>query len=492
MNPGGINPEQIRRLAEAIARELAAEEVGAAAAAAPGAAERAPAPPVRAEALGEGVFGTIDEAMRAARAAFLELDRVGLSRRVAIIEGIRSALRPQAEPLARLAVEETGLGRVEDKVQKNLLVTNKTPGPEDLAPTATTGDHGLVLIEPAPFGVIGAITPVTNPSSTIICNAIAMVSAGNTVAFNAHPSAKRVSAETVRLLNRAIVAAGGPANVVTCMAEPTIESANELMRHPLTRIIVVTGGPGVVKAAMGAGRRAICAGPGNPPAVVDATADIEKAGRDIVFGHSFDNNVICTDEKEVIVVDAVADALKAVMRRSGAVELPASELPRLERVIFEKNAGPRGHAIVHRKFVGKNASLILSELGISAGPEARTVLVEVPNDHPLIWTEQMMPVLPLTRVRSVDEAIDLAVDAEGGCFHTASMHSHDLPALSKMARRCNCSIFVKNGPTLAGLGYQAEGATSFTIASPTGEGLTGPRSFSRFRRCTLVDHFRIV
>jgi acyl-CoA reductase-like NAD-dependent aldehyde dehydrogenase len=485
----GINPEQIRRLAEAIARELNAQGLGAAPAPGPtpSASQAHPSVP-----LGEGVFGTVDEAVRAARVAFLELGRVGLERRQEMIASIRRTLRPEAEPLARLAVEETGLGRVEDKVQKNLLVTNKTPGTEDLVPTASTGDHGLMLIEPAPFGVIGAITPTTNPSSTIICNAIGMVAAGNAVAFNAHPSAKRVSAETVRLLNRAILAAGGPANVVTCMAEPTIESANELMRHPLTRIIVVTGGPGVVKAAMGAGRRAICAGPGNPPAVVDASADLEKAGRDIVFGHSFDNNLICTDEKEVIVVDAAADALKAAMRRHGAVELKPSDLPRLERVIFEKNAGPRGHAIVHRKFVGKNASLILNELGISAGPEVRTVLIEVPNDHPLIWTEQMMPVLPLTRVRSVDEAIDLAVDAEGGNFHTATMHSHDLSALSKMARRCNCSIFVKNGPNVAGLGYEAEGYTSFTIASPTGEGLTTARSFSRFRRCTLVDHFRIV
>ena len=180
------------------------------------------------------------------------------------------------------------------------------------------------------------------------------------------------------------------------------------------------------------------------------------------------------------------------MKRAGAVELKAADLPRLERVIFEKNAGPRGHAVVNRKLVGKNASVILQELGIPAGPEVRCVLVDVPNDHPLVWTEQMMPVLPLTRVRTVDEAIDLAVAAEGACYHTATMHSHDLAALSRMARLCNCSIFVKNGRAVAGLGAGGEGFTSFTIASPTGEGLTGPRSFSRWRRCTLVDQLRIV
>lgn len=477
-----LSPEEIRRIAEAIAQKLVGN---AGSQAAPSAA---PAP----ASLGDGVFATLDEAAKAARAAFISLQSIGLEQRKAIIESMRRTMRAEAENLARLAVDETGLGRFEDKIQKNLLVTNKTPGPEELTPTAISGDHGLMLLEPAPFGVIGAITPVTNPPSTIICNAIGMVSAGNTVVFNAHPSAKRVSMATIRHLNQAIVAAGGPTNVLTCIAEPTIQSAGELMKHPLIRLLVVTGGPAVVAAAMNSGKRAICAGPGNPPAVVDATADIEQAGRNIVLGHSFDNNVICVDEKECIVVDSVADALKASMKRHGAVEIKPSDLARLEKVIFEKNAGPRGHATVNRKFVGKNASLILQELGIPAGPEVRCLIVEVPNDHPLVWTEQMMPVLPVTRVRTVDEAIDLAVEAEGGCYHTATMHSHDLGALSKMARKCNCSIFVKNGRSVDGLAVAGEGYTSFTIASPTGEGLTTPRSFSRWRRCTLVDHFRIV
>ncbi len=438
------------------------------------------------------IFSTIDSAVQAATVAFQALDQIGLERRFAIVEAMREVMRGEAKPLAELAVSETGLGRVEDKVQKNLLVANKTPGPEDLAPQAVSGDHGLVLIEPAPFGVIGAITPVTNPSSTIICNAIGMVSAGNAVVFNPHPSAKRVSAETVRRLNRAIVVSGGPENLLSCVAEPTIETAQEMMKHPGVRLLVVTGGGAVVAAAMNSGKRAICAGPGNPPAIVDPTADLEKAGRQIVFGHSFDNNVICVDEKEVIAVGPAADPLKAYMKRAGAYELAAAELPRLEQAIFEKGAPPRGHAVVRKELVGKNASVILGKLGIGVGPEIRTILVEVPQDHPLIWTEQMMPVLPLTRVKSVDEAIDLAVEAEGKCFHTATMHSHDLAALSKMARRCNCSIFVKNGPALAGLSVGGEGYTSFTIASPTGEGLTSPRSFSRWRRCTLVDQFRIV
>src|ERR1017187_3145273 len=328
------SPEQIRRLAEVIARELV-----------PDAGAGYPPP-----SAGGGVFSTLDGAVAAAAVAFKALDALGLEKRHEVIESMRDTMRQNAHSLAALAVEETGLGRVEDKVQKILLVSTKTPGPEELTPTAITGDHGLALIEPAPFGVIGAITPVTNPSSTIICNSIGMVAAGNTVVFNPHPSARRVSLETVRLLAAAIVKAGGPPNTVTCTAEPTIQSAGELMKHPRIRLLVVTGGGAVVAAAMNYGKRAICAGPGNPPAIVDETADIEKAGRDVVFGQSFDNNVICTDEKEVIAVASIADALKGAMKKAGAFELPASELPRLENVIFEKGAGPRGRQQeIHRQ-----------------------------------------------------------------------------------------------------------------------------------------------
>lgn len=512
MSQTGLTPEQIRSIALAIAREIQPQGAGKPATAAPLASRpmcapppphaprpastpapvRSSAPPAKGGVYGDGVFQTLDQAIDAAVAAFYAFGDLGLSKRTAIIAALRAALRLESDRLAKEAWEETGLGRYEDKRQKNALVIEKTPGPEILTPQAITGDHGLVLIEPAPFGVIGAITPVTNPTSTIICNAIGMLSAGNSVVFNVHPSAKRVSAETVRIINRAIVAAGGPPNTVTCMAEPTLESAQALMAHPKIRILVITGGPGVVKAAMLSGKRAICGGPGNPPVVVDETADIEQAGKRIVYGHSFDNNIICVDEKECIVVDRVADDLKKAMVRNGAYEVHARDLPRLEKIIFSKNAGPRGHATVNKDLVGKNASVILKELGVHAGPEVRCLIVEVPNDHPLVWTEQMMPVLPITRVRNVDEAIDLAVQAEGACFHTAVMHSHDIRALSKMARECNCSIFSKNGTGVDGLSHMGEGYTSFTIASPTGEGLTTALSFSRWRRCTLRDHFRIV
>jgi len=451
-----------------------------------------PAPQAAAAGDRLGVFQDVDGAVRAAREAQPAFVRLPLAARARIIAAIRETMMAQAAALARAAHEETGLGRVEDKVVKNLLVTQKTPGLEDLYPEAVTGDHGLSLIEPAPFGVIGAITPVTNPTSTIICNAIGMLAAGNTVVFNVHPSARRCSIQTVALLNETIRAAGGPPNVVTCLAEPTIETAQELMRHRSIRLLVVTGGGAVVKAAMASGTRAICAGPGNPPVVVDDTAHIEKAGRDIVLGASTDNNIICTDEKEVLVVASVADALVRAMIQSGAVMVDRSQLAQLDTVVFSEVHGPRREAHVNRDLVGKNAGVILRAIGMNVPDSVRLAIVEVEESHPLLWTEQMMPVLPVCRVPHVDYAIALAVDVEGGHRHTAVMHSTNIDSLSRMARECDCSIFVKNGRSQAGLGLDAEGFASFTIASPTGEGLTGPRSFSRWRRCVMVDHFRIT
>ncbi len=470
---------------EAIARKIAGELGGSARPAAR--AEAAPALPA-----GGGMFATVDEAVKAARAAQPKFAGLTLEKRNRIIAAIRATMREQGAALAKSAHDETGLGRYEDKVLKNQLVTEKTPGTEDLQPQAYTGDHGLTLVEPAPFGIIGAITPTTNPTSTIICNTIGMLAAGNAVVFNAHPSAKRCSAETIVLINKAITGAGGPANIVCGVATPTVESAQELMKHPGIRILVVTGGGGVVKAAMASGKRAICAGPGNPPVVVDETADISQAARDIVTGSSFDNNIICVDEKEVIVVDSVASALVQAMQRNDAVLLDPSRMAQVENLIFTKNNGPRQHSVMNKDMIGKNAGYILNKIGLSVPPSTRLAFAVVNQDHPLLWTEQMMPILPVTRVPTVDAAIDLAVEMEDNNRHTFVMHGRDIDSLSRMARECNASIFVKNGRAVAGLGYGGEGFTSFTIASPTGEGLTSARHFSRWRRCVMVDQFRIV
>lgn len=440
-----------------------------------------------------GIFPDVGAAVDAATTAFRQLDLLPLARREDIIRHMRQAARDHAQVLAYEAWQETGMGRYEDKIEKNLLVADKTPGPEILQPIAWSGDRGLTLTERAPYGVIASITPSTNPTSTVINNAIGMVSAGNAVVFNPHPMAKMVSAHTIAVFNEAIRQAGGPPNLITCVAEPTIESAQALMQHPGVRLVVVTGGGAVVREAMRSGKKAICAGPGNPPAIVDETANIEQAARDIVKGASFDNNVICTDEKEIIAVEAVADQLKTALKARGAVEITSWQLSRLLKVILHEDRGPGEHSVVNKDWVGQNAGRILKEIGIDAGREVRLVLAEVDNPrHQLVWTEQLMPVIALVRVHNADEAIDLAIEAEHGYRHTAVMHSKNLDNLSRMAREFGGSIFVKNGPNLAGLGYGGEGFTSFSIATPTGEGMTTARDFTRVRRCTLVDSFRIV
>ncbi len=452
--------------------------------------QRQPSPPMAGS--GAGVHDTVDAAVSAARAAFDQYRAQGLEARHRIIDAIRSLMREHARELAVMAHRETGFGRAEDKEKKNLLVIEKTPGPEDLETQTWTGDNGLTLTEHAPFGVIGAITPTTNPTATIINNTIAGVSAGNAIVFNCHPNAKAVSAHTIRLLNSAITGAGGPANLVACVAEPTIASAQALMNHPGVRILLVTGGPGVVEEARKTTKRGILAGPGNPPVVVDETADLDLAGREIVRGASFDNNLICTDEKEVFVVASVADELLKAMVAHGGYLLAEHELKKLDRLIFKEAPHDGTPGKTNPKWIGQNAGDILAAIGVTGADEKRLVVADVPVTHSLIWTEQMMPVMPVARVPDVNRAIELAVKAEHGCCHTASVFTRNVDVITRMARETDVSIFVANAATLAGLGDGGEGFTSFSIASPTGEGLTRPRSLSRERRLAVAGGLRIV
>ncbi|MCP4202508.1 MAG: aldehyde dehydrogenase EutE [bacterium] len=449
-----------------------------------------PAPIADSEAL--GILDTVDAAVAAAEIAYQEYDAIGLDGRFRLIQSIRQAMERDAAELARMAHEETGLGRPEDKEKKNLLVARKTPGPEDLTPKAVTGDRGMTVTEFAPWGVIAAITPTTNPTATIINNTIATLSAGNSLVFNAHPSAKRVSAENVRRINRAVLEAGGPANLVCAVPEPTIESAQQLMNHPGVRVLLVTGGPGVVKEALNTDKKAITAGPGNPPVLVDESADIERAAREIIRGASFDNNMVCTDEKETFVVRSKADELLRAFGRDRAVVLKEYQLQQLERVIFRELGAPERPGKINPKWIGQNAGRILREIGVEAGNSVRLVVVEVPKEHSLVWTEQMMPVMPVVRVGSVNEGIDLSVRAEHGYRHTASIYSNNVENITRMARAMKTSIFVANAANIAGLGEGGEDFTSFSIATPTGEGLTRPRTFARIRRLTVAGSLRIV
>lgn len=446
--------------------------------------QQATAPDTNANA--PGIFEDMNEAVEAAYAAQKELFEYSLEGRKRITDSIKNHLINFVEELAQLAVDETGMGRVSDKILKNTVAIQKTPSVEDLKSGVFTGDDGLTLLEMSPFGVIGAISPSTNPSETVICNAIGMIAAGNSVVFSPHPGAYRTSNRTVVLINEAIAMAGGPKNLVVSVDNPTMAKVDIMLNHKKINMLCATGGPGVVKAVLSTGKKAIGAGAGNPPVLVDKTADLEKAAKDIISGCSFDNNLPCVAEKEVIVVEEAADYLIFNMKKHGAYEIkdPAL-LAKLEKLVLVDKFTP------NKDYIGKNADYILSKLGIQVDPSIKVIIMEVAGDHPFVVGELMMPVLPIVRVKDVKEGIDLACKVEHGFRHTAICHSKNVDVLTEMGHRIQTTIFVKNGPSYAGIGVGGEGYTTFTIAGPTGEGLTSASSFTRKRRCVLVNGFNI-
>ena len=408
------------------------------------------------------------------------------------IAAIREAGEKHARDLAELAVSETGMGRVEDKFAKNVAQARGTPGVECLSPQVLTGDNGLTLIENAPRGVVASVTPSTNPAATVINNAISLIAAGNSVILPRIRRRKKSPSGRLRCSTRAIVAAGGPENLLVTVANPDIETAQRLFKFPGIGLLVVTGGEAVVEAARKhTNKRLIAAGAGNPPVVVDETADLARAAQSIVKGASFDNNIICADEKVLIVVDSVADELMRLMEGQHAVKLTAEQAQQLQPVLL-KNIDERGKGTVSRDWVGRDAAKIAAAIGLNVPQETRLLFVETTAEHPFAVTELMMPVLPVVRVANVADAIALAVKLEGGCHHTAAMHSRNIENMNQMANAIDTSIFVKNGPCIAGLGLGGEGWTTMTITTPTGEGVTSARTFVRLRRCVLVDAFRIV
>jgi len=434
-----------------------------------------------------GVFATVDEAVDRAIEAQKRLLIMPLERRKDIIAAIREAILENNERLSGLAVEETSLGRYDDKIRENILCVTRTPGVEDIRPEVITGDNGIMLLEYAPVGVIGALTPITNPTGTFIHNSISMIAAGNAVVFNAHPSARKTSLATIRVIHQAIVDAGGPPGLIACVAEPTLETARQIIDHPKINMLVATGGKPVVKAVLSSGKKAIGAGAGNPPVLVDETAHIRKAAESIINGASINNNIFCTCEKEVIVVDEVAGILLKFMQETGkAYLLTPEEAERVTKLVVT----PEGKIDI--KYIGRNVQVILKAVDIDVSEECRLAIFEAPQDHPLFWLEQMMPIMPVVRVKNVQEGIRLGVEVEQGNRHTAIMHSTNVDNMTAFARAVQTTIFVKNGPAYAGIGLGGEGHTAFTIAGPTGEGLTSARSFTRQRRCTLVESFRII
>ncbi len=365
----------------------------------------------------KGVFSDMNEAIEASKKTQKIVARMSMDQREAIISNIRQKIRENAEILARMGVEETGMGNVGHKILKHQLVAEKTPGTEDITTTAWSGDRGLTLIEMGPFGVIGAITPCTNPSETVLCNTIGMLAGGNTV----------------------------------------------------------------VTAVLSSGKRGIGAGAGNPPALVDETADIRKAAEDIVNGCTFDNNLPCIAEKEIVAVDSIADELLHYMvNEQGCYMISKEEQDALTEVVLK---GGR----LNRKCVGRDAKTLLGMIGITVPDNIRCITFEGPKEHPLIAEELMMPILGVVRAKDFDDAVEQAVWLEHGNRHSAHIHSKNVDNITKYAKAIDTAILVKNGPSYAALGFGGEGYCTFTIASRTGEGLTSASTFTKRRRCVMTD-----
>lgn len=428
-----------------------------------------------------GVFSDMNEAIAAAKEAQKHIHRMSMDQREQIISIIRRKTRENAEILARMGVEETGMGNVPHKILKHQLVAEKTPGTEDITTTAWSGDRGLTLIEMGPFGVIGAITPCTNPSETIICNTMGMLAGGNTVVFNPHPAAIKTSKFAINMLNEASLEAGGPDNIACTVEKPTMDSSNVMMSHPDIQLIAATGGPGVVTAVLSSGRRGIGAGAGNPPALVDETADIRKAAEDIINGCTFDNNLPCIAEKEVVAISSVVpELIHYMVSEQGCYLASPEEIKKLENTVLT----PKG---LNRNCVGRDAKTLLGMIGVTVPDNIRCIIFEGKKEDKLIAEELMMPILGIVSAKDFDDAVEQAVWLEHGNRHSAHIHSKNIDHITTYAKAIDTAILVKNAPSYAALGFGGEGYCTFTIASRTGEGLTSAKSFTKQRRCVMSD-----
>ena len=439
----------------------------------------------------DGVFQTVNDAVAAAKVAQAGLVTASLAVRAAAIQCIRDVVVEQAEELGKIEFEETKIGRLDHKIEKLVVVGRKVPGMEMVTTEAVSGDHGLAVTEHAPYGVLGVITPVTHSVPTLACNAIMMLAGGNTLVVNPHPSGARSAAIATQRWTRAIHEETGLENLICLIEKPTLESANEIFTHPDIAMLVVTGGPGVAKAAMASSKKAVVAGPGNPPVVVDETADLEKAAAGIVFGAAYDNNLLCIGEKEVFVVAAVADRLLEAMSRHGAYRLTSAQIDALAKLALHKDE-KSGHWIPDRKFVGKDPDVLAGAVGVSVPRGTQLLYGEVDERSPWLPCEQMMPFLPVMRCPNVDDAIARAVHFEHGFGHTAIIWSQTVDNMTKMGKAVDTTLFIKNGACMTGLGLGGEGFVSYSIATPTGEGPTSPLTFTRVRRCVMVDNLRIL
>lgn len=435
---------------------------------------------------GDGLFDRIEDAISAAKAAQKKFVDLGREIRYKIVDSIRKDSLASKERLARMAVDETKMGRYEDKIAKNEVGALYTPGPEELELTTYSDEKGVITVEGAPFGVIAAITPMTNPVPTIINNTISMISAGNSVVYLPHPAAHNVTLEIFKIVHKAIVDAGGPANLITAARQSKIENTAAIFKSNDVDLLVVTGGPGIVRLAMKSGKRVMGAGPGNPPVIVDDTADIEKAAADIMLGASFDNNILCNEEKIIICMRSIADKLLAAFSRNKTIVLNSEQAEKVTNLVVKDGE-------IVKSYMGKDCNVILKDAGIEIDPGIKlAVFVAREESHPLIQHEQLMPVVPILVVDTFDQAVQAAVRVEHNFKHTAIIHSNNIERITKFGQAINTTILVVNGPSQSLAADVTKGGTTWTIAGATGEGSTSPKTFVRQRRLVVNNAMNFV
>ena len=457
---------------------------------------RVPASPGNADQgadVGEGVFETVDEAVHFASIAQENVAAMSLEDRGRMVGIIRHICEERADELARRELDETELGRLDHKIEK-LKAVKYVLGVEAMRSNARSDASGLCVIEHAPFGLIGMVLPATHSVPTMASNAINVLSSGNTAVFSPHPAGSRVAVYALKIFNREIKRELGLENVITTVRKPSLRSAEEIFHHKGVDLLCVTGGPAVVKAAAKSGKRVIAAGPGNPPVVVDETADLDAAAKAIITGASFDNNLLCIGEKEIFVVESVADAFMTAMSRAGAFRLSAAAIEKLASVAFTFEGGGKGCGKAHltKELVGKDVSVLAAAAGVRVPADTQLLFGETTADHAFVQEEQMMPFVPVVRVPNVDAAIAASIQAEHGYRHTAMIHSCNIDNVTRMARVMNTTLFVHNAPCAASLGLGGPGYLSFSIATPTGEGVTTPLTFTRERQIVVGGGLRII
>jgi aldehyde dehydrogenase len=437
-----------------------------------------------------GVFDDMNDAVEAAYEALLAFKERSVQCRKKIIDSVRQMTLDHKEELARMTVEETKMGRVDHKIAKFINAAKNSPGVEYLQPTAWSGKNGLALDEYAPFGVIGNITPSTHPGPTMINNIIIQLAGGNTIAFNPHPSAKKINVKVIQLANKYMVEAGAPENCVTCVAEPTLETAKILFGHEKVDLLSVTGGPVLVDMAMTYPKKVIAAGPGNPPVLIDETADLKLAAVEITKSASYDNNVLCIAEKEIFVVETVFETFIKEMINARNYRLTAEQMDQLAKKALELHGK---HWLTKRDYVGRNANVLAKEIGIEISEDVPLLIGETDRNHPWVVAEQMTSCIPVVKVKDFEDGLQAALKAEHGFKHTASIFTNDINRATRYTRVTDCDVNVINGGTLRGDGGDSgEAYFSHTIATPTGEGICTPLDFVRKRRIMTHNAFRFV